>query len=117
MTDKSTQSRELNTRSKLIAEKISECIHIADHDPTMALYRLQEHIHKTAPILVTRKYTGQQMNAALQSSCCDLENAVETLEQMKSATSNFERAHQNLRNCMFFKQQLDYERERETTTP
>ncbi|KAI6197595.1 Zinc finger, C2H2 type [Aphelenchoides besseyi] len=77
MTDKSTQSRELNTRSKLIAEKISECIHIADHDPTMALYRLQEHIHKTAPILVTRKYTGQQMNAALQSSCCDLENAVE----------------------------------------
>ncbi|KAI6181891.1 hypothetical protein M3Y98_00878200 [Aphelenchoides besseyi] len=113
----STQSRELNTRSKLIAEKISECIHIADHDPTMALYRLQEHIHKTAPTLVTRKYSGQQLNAALQSSCCDLENAVETLEQMKSATSNFERAHQNLRNCMFFKQQLDYERDRETTTP
>ncbi|KAI6217930.1 hypothetical protein M3Y99_01742800 [Aphelenchoides fujianensis] len=122
MADKNVQSRELNTRSKLgksllpPAEKISECIHVADHDPTMALYRLQEHVHKTAPVLVARKYNGQQLNAALQSACCDLENAVETLDQMKSAGPTFERAHQNLRNCMFFKQQLDYERERAAGT-
>lgn len=58
-----------------VAERLSESVHVADHDPSMALYRLQEHIHKVAPQLVARKYSNLRLNACLQHACCDLENS------------------------------------------
>ncbi|CAD5228642.1 unnamed protein product [Bursaphelenchus okinawaensis] len=102
-------SKDVNYRGKMLAEKISESIHVADHDPSMALYRLQEHIHKVSPALVNVKYSNYRANAAIQNSCCDLDLCKETLEQMNKASGTFDRVHDLLKNAMFYKQQLNYE--------
>ncbi|CAD5235680.1 unnamed protein product [Bursaphelenchus xylophilus] len=107
-------NKDVNYRSKLLSEKISESIHVADHDPSMALYRLQEHIHKASPALINAKYSNFRANAAIQSSCCDLDSSKETLEQMKVASATFDRVHDLLKNAMFYKQQLNYENSRAT---
>uniref|UniRef100_A0A915EJA4 C2H2-type domain-containing protein n=1 Tax=Ditylenchus dipsaci TaxID=166011 RepID=A0A915EJA4_9BILA len=105
-------AKDLQLRSKQIGERLSESVHILDHDPSMALYRLQEHINKTMPVLVNRKYQTLQLNSNLQGACFDLDNAIHTIEQMKATTPAFERIHEKLRNCMYYKQQIDYEMNR-----
>jgi hypothetical protein len=95
-----------------VAERLSESLHILDHDPSMALYRLQEHINKTAPKLVARKYQMAQLNTQLQGACFDLDNAIQTVEQMKRAQPTFERIQQKLKNSMYYSQQIQYEASR-----
>lgn len=43
----------------------------------MALYRLQEHVYKTLPVLVSRKCQMLQLNTSLQGACFDLDNAIQ----------------------------------------
>ncbi|KAI1730687.1 BLOC-1-related complex sub-unit 8 domain-containing protein [Ditylenchus destructor] len=102
-------AKDLQFRAKQIGERLSESVHILDHDPSMALYRLQEHITKTMPVLVNRKYQTLNLNAKLQGACFDLDNDIQTVEQIKTTLPAFERIHEKLRNCMYYKQQIDYE--------
>jgi hypothetical protein len=60
-----------------VCERISECAHIIDHDPSLAMYRLQEHTRKTVPALVNRKYAIMKLNNDIQGACFDLDNALQ----------------------------------------
>ncbi|TKR95082.1 hypothetical protein L596_009298 [Steinernema carpocapsae] len=105
-------SKELQARSRILAERLSESAHIVDHDPSLALYRLQEHVSRSLPVLVNRKYQMKQLNANLQGACFDLDNAITAVESMKKASNTFDRIQEQLRNCLYYKQQLDYESNR-----
>jgi len=78
----------------------------------MALYRLQEHVSKTLPVLVNRKLETLKQNGQLQGACFDFDNAIKTLDQMKSTIPLFESIQDRLRDCLHLKQQIDYERSR-----
>uniref|UniRef100_A0A914UZR3 Uncharacterized protein n=1 Tax=Plectus sambesii TaxID=2011161 RepID=A0A914UZR3_9BILA len=104
--------KELDARCRILAEDISESVHIVDHDPSLALYRLQEHVRKSLPILVEKKAQVMQLNHNLQGGCYDLENAIHAVESIIRSSSNFSRIHEMLRSAMYHKQQLDYERMR-----
>jgi|UniRef100_A0AC35FLY6 hypothetical protein len=106
-------SKELQGRCKLIAEKLSESFHIVDHDPSMALYRLQEHVTKSIPVLVNRKYEVMKVNGALQGACYDMENSIEAINHMQKATPTFDSILEMLRQSTFIKQQMEYEKDRE----
>jgi hypothetical protein len=105
-------SKELQGRCKLVAEKLSESFHIVDHDPSMALYRLQEHVTKSVPVLVNRKYEIMKVNSALQGACYDMENSIEAINHMQKATPTFDSILEMLRQSTFIKQQMDYEKDR-----
>uniref|UniRef100_A0A1I7ZCW0 BLOC-1-related complex subunit 8 n=1 Tax=Steinernema glaseri TaxID=37863 RepID=A0A1I7ZCW0_9BILA len=105
-------SKELQARCRILAERLSESAHIVDHDPSLALYRLQEHVSKSLPVLVNRKYQMKQLNSNLQGACFDLDNAIAAVESMKKASTTFDSIQEKLRNCLYYKQQLDYENNR-----
>ncbi|KAE9548743.1 hypothetical protein FO519_008046 [Halicephalobus sp. NKZ332] len=105
-------SRELQSRCKSIAERLSESLHIVDHDPSMALYRLQEHVSKSVPVLVNRKYEMMKLNSVLQGACYDIDNSMEAMKEMQKASSTFERILEMLRESTHVKQQMDYEKEK-----
>uniref|UniRef100_A0A0M3HMY1 BLOC-1-related complex subunit 7 n=1 Tax=Ascaris lumbricoides TaxID=6252 RepID=A0A0M3HMY1_ASCLU len=90
-----------------VAERISESAHIVDHDPSLALYRLQEHVGKSLPILVNRKYVMLEANAGLQGACFDVDNALLTVQSMKNSSSTFDSIQEMLRECLHYKQQLN----------
>lgn len=101
-------SKELQARCRILAERISESAHIVDHDPSLALYRLQEHVGKSLPMLISRKYAMMESNMGLQGACFDLDNALLAVQSMKSASQPFEHVQEMLRDCVYYKQQLDH---------
>lgn len=57
-------------------EKISENMHIVANEPSLAFYRIQEHVRKVLPHIVDRKAEVQQLQQDLQGHCYDMEYAV-----------------------------------------
>ena len=77
--------------------RTSENIVISANDPSLALYRLQEHVRRAAPPTVARRQRVAQFLPQLAGACYDLEYAArcvvvfhqifETLENSNLFTS------------------------------
>ncbi|MFH4981496.1 hypothetical protein AB6A40_008205 [Gnathostoma spinigerum] len=100
--------KELQVRCRLLTERLSESAHIIDHDPSLALYRLQEHVGKSLPVLVNRKYVMNQLNTCLHGACFDLDNAVSALNSIKVSSDLFDNILKMLKNYVHCKQQKDH---------
>uniref|UniRef100_A0AAF5DE67 Trehalase n=1 Tax=Strongyloides stercoralis TaxID=6248 RepID=A0AAF5DE67_STRER len=70
-----------------ISEKISESLHILDHDPSLALYQIQVHIHKTLPKITSRKYKMIKINEQLDGACFDIDNSKDAVNCMLKTSS------------------------------
>lgn len=57
-------------------EKISENMHIIANEPSLAFYRIQEHVRRVLPLIVDRKAEVQQLQQDLQGHCYDIDYAV-----------------------------------------
>ncbi|KAF2353485.1 BLOC-1-related complex subunit 8, partial [Trinorchestia longiramus] len=57
-------------------ERISENLHISANEPSLALYRLQEHVRRAAPPTVARRHHVTQLHSQLQGTCYDVEYAL-----------------------------------------
>lgn len=61
------------------AERISENMHIVANEPSLALYRLQEHVRKALPPMVERRVEVTKLQHELQGRCYDVEYALRYL--------------------------------------
>lgn len=60
----------------LATERISENMHIVANEPSLAFYRLQEHVRKALNPMVDRKIEVHKLHQELQGRCYDIEYAV-----------------------------------------
>ncbi|PIK54431.1 hypothetical protein BSL78_08644 [Apostichopus japonicus] len=84
---------ELDTKVKRVTDKFSECIHIVANEPSLGLFRIQEHVRKTLPQLAHTKVELAQLQQKVQGSCYDVDyaiNAMESLKESKRPLSNME---------------------------
>ncbi|XP_076371239.1 BLOC-1-related complex subunit 8-like [Tachypleus tridentatus] len=93
---------------KKTCEKISENLHIIANEPSLACYRLQEHIHKSLPQMVEIRQEVNQVNEDLHGKCFDLDYSVSAVNSMHGSLQHFQNTFELLRNCMFMKQQLNF---------
>jgi len=103
---------DLEQRVKKVTEKVSENIHIVANEPSLALFRLQEHVRKSLPVLVERKIDANKLHQELQGKYYDAEYAVQAIKSMYGGCTHFQNIQDLLKNAIFLKQQLTYEESR-----
>lgn len=91
------------------SEKISENIHIVANDPSMAFYRIQEHVRKVVPPIVEKRAEVVQLQTDLLGHCYDLEYAVGAVKGIEKSDEIFGNINELLKTAIFLKQQLKYE--------
>lgn len=93
-------------------ERISENMHIVANEPSLAFYRLQEHVRKALPPMVEKRVEVLALARQLQGRCYDVEYAVSAVKTMQCADKSFENTLEFLKNAIHFKQQLKFEEQR-----
>eukprot|EP00048_Salpingoeca_helianthica_P012082 m.174543 g.174543 ORF g.174543 m.174543 type:complete len:279 (+) comp15322_c1_seq5:3322-4158(+) len=74
--------RELLTRAKKVTQGFSESLYVLANEPSLGLYRLQEHIHKSVPELVEKKKELLGLSERIQGAVHDAEYAVGAVQRM-----------------------------------
>ncbi|KAK7788558.1 hypothetical protein R5R35_011748 [Gryllus longicercus] len=103
---------ELEVKVKKATERISENMHIVANEPSLAFYRLQEHVRKALPPMVEKRVEVTKLHHELQGRCYDVEYAVSAVKSMEGAEKNFDNIQELLKNAVFLKQQIKYEEAR-----
>lgn len=68
---------ELVFKTKKTSEKISENIHIFANDPSLAFFRVQEHVRKVSPAIFEKRDEVFQLQNKLQGHCYDMEYGIQ----------------------------------------
>ncbi|XP_018334062.1 BLOC-1-related complex subunit 8 homolog isoform X2 [Agrilus planipennis] len=99
---------DLEIRVKKATERISENMHIVANEPSLAFYRLQEHVRKALNPIVDRRSDVLKLHQELQGRCYD----VDAIKAMNKADTSFKNTLDHIKNAIFVKQQLKYEESR-----
>ncbi|KAH9380215.1 hypothetical protein HPB48_003303 [Haemaphysalis longicornis] len=70
---------ELEQRVKGTCGRISENVHIFANEPSLACYRLQEHVRKSLQPAVERRLQMAELRQELRGKCYDLDYAIAAL--------------------------------------
>uniref|UniRef100_A0A0B6ZX67 Uncharacterized protein n=1 Tax=Arion vulgaris TaxID=1028688 RepID=A0A0B6ZX67_9EUPU len=60
---------ELEHKAKRVSDKYSETVNIIANEPSLAFFRIQEHVRKTLPQLVDQKHEVEDIQAKVQGTC------------------------------------------------
>ncbi|CAB4068795.1 MEF2BNB [Lepeophtheirus salmonis] len=104
--------QELETRVKKVGERISENLHICANEPSLALYRLAEHVKKTLPPTVESRKRVRILRSELQGAYFDADYSLQVIHSMDKASSYLTQTQELLKNSIFLVQQIKYERTR-----
>jgi len=100
---------QLIKKSKQSCEKLSENLYIIGNEPTLACYRIQEHVHKSGPMIIDKGTEMRKVSKQLQSCCHGLDYAISAVKTMDKCRVHLTNIQELITNTLFFKQQLDYE--------
>nr|KAG5706528.1 hypothetical protein BaRGS_028699 [Batillaria attramentaria] len=84
-------------------------MNIIANEPSLAFFRIQEHVRKTLPQLVEQKHEVEDIQQQVQGACFDTEYAGNAVKMMQKSSVHFQNIQELLKNAMFMKQQIDYE--------
>lgn len=103
---------ELESRVKKASERISENMHIVANEPSLAFYRLQEHVRKSLPPMVENRVEVIKLHRELQGHCYDVEYAVSAVKSMEEAGPHFENMKELIKSATNYRQQLKMDESR-----
>ena len=83
-----TRFEEIEAKAKTakICNKLNEAIYIAANEPSLGMYRVQEHVRFSIPKIARCQREFQNIQAKVEGSSYDLEYDTETLKKMGSLT-------------------------------
>ena len=86
--NKITRFEEVEAKAKVtkICQKLNESIYIAANEPSLGMYRVQEHVRFNIPKLARCQREFQNIQSKIEGASYDLEYDTETLKKMGSLT-------------------------------
>ncbi|CAN7994808.1 unnamed protein product [Ixodes hexagonus] len=97
---------ELEQRVKGSCGRISENAHIFANEPSLACYRLQEHVRRSLGAVVERRLQLVEARHELRGKCYDLDYSVGALKGFMQSKQHLDNIQELLKNAVFVKQQL-----------
>jgi len=100
-----THFEELEARNKVtkICQKLNEGIYVAANEPSLGMYRVQEHVRFNVPKLARCTKEFQNMQSKVEGAGYDVEYDTETLKRMASIT-HFTTIRDKIRRAIEIKQ-------------
>lgn len=105
----SSAQNDLKIKVKKTTEKISENVHIVANDPSLAFFRIQEHVRKVIEPILDKRLEVIMLQKNLQGHCFDMEYAVRAIKDNEYSDGIFSKIQDMIKNSIFLKQQLKYE--------
>ncbi|XP_014102627.1 BLOC-1-related complex subunit 8 homolog [Bactrocera oleae] len=102
------QDADLAFKTKKTSEKICENIHIVANDPSLAFFRIQEHVRKVLQPISDKRTEVMQLQTNLQGHCYDMEYAVGAVKGVEHSEAIFKNIQEMIKTSIFLKQQLKY---------
>uniref|UniRef100_A0A8W8I1B6 Protein MEF2BNB-like protein n=1 Tax=Magallana gigas TaxID=29159 RepID=A0A8W8I1B6_MAGGI len=106
------QDEEMELKVKKVAERLSESMNIVANEPSLAFFRIQEHVRKSLPQLVEQKHEVIETQQKVQGASFDTEYATHAVKSLHKSSVHFQNIQELMKNAMFMKQQIDYEEDR-----
>ncbi|XP_037898217.1 BLOC-1-related complex subunit 8 homolog isoform X2 [Glossina fuscipes] len=101
------QDSELVSKTRKASEKISENIYIVANDPSLAFYRIQEHVRKVIQPILDKRLEVIHLQNNLQGHCYDMEYSVGAIRGIENSEEFFRNIQELIKTSIFLKQQLN----------
>ncbi|XP_078618386.1 BLOC-1-related complex subunit 8-like isoform X2 [Branchiostoma floridae x Branchiostoma japonicum] len=100
---------ETEYKTKKVTERFSENLHIIANEPSLALFRLQEHVHKSLPQLAEQKHDLQSIENQVKGAVYDTQYAISAVEAVQRSSQPLNNISDLLREASFYKERLNEE--------
>jgi len=106
---KTTEAPELDLKTRKVTEKFTDALEAIANEPTLALFRVQEHTRKSLPTLVERRLSTGKQRQRVEGMTYDIDLAANAVKTMRKSDPHFQNIQDLLKNSMFMMQQLEYQ--------
>ncbi len=86
--------------------------HICANEPSLAFYRLSEHVRKALPPTVESRQEVRRLRQQLRGAYFDAEYGLEAVGGMARAGATLSNAQELLKNAILLQQQIRYEQQK-----
>ncbi|XP_055514646.1 BLOC-1-related complex subunit 8 isoform X2 [Leucoraja erinacea] len=97
---------ELQLRVRRVTDKFTESMYFLANEPSVALYRLQEHVRRSLPELVQHKTDMQGVEEQCQGAIYTVEYACSAVKSMSNSAAYFKNIEGLLRQAISIKDQM-----------
>ncbi|XP_077698242.1 BLOC-1-related complex subunit 8 isoform X1 [Eretmochelys imbricata] len=101
------EETEMQLKVKKVTDKFTESMYILANEPSVALYRLQEHVRRSLPELAQHKADMQSWEEQSQGAIYTVEYACSAIKNMMDSSVYFESIDRLLKHAITVKDQLN----------
>jgi len=106
---KNAEAPELDLKTRKVTDKFTDALEAIANEPTLALYRVQEHTRKSLPTLVEKRISTGKQRQRVEGMTYDIDLAANAVKTMRKSDLHFQNIQDLLKNSMFMMQQLEYQ--------
>ncbi|XP_008405460.1 BLOC-1-related complex subunit 8 isoform X2 [Poecilia reticulata] len=98
--------QEMQLKVRRVSDKFTESMYVLANEPSVALYRLQEHVRRSLPELVQHKTDMQSWEEQSQGAIYTVEYACSAVKSMTNSSVYFKNIDALLRQAITMKEQI-----------
>ncbi|KAM4628869.1 BLOC-1-related complex subunit 8 isoform 2-T2 [Polymixia lowei] len=111
------EDQEMQLKVKRVTDKFTESMYVLANEPSVALYRLQEHVRRSLPELVQHKTDMQSWEEQSQGAIYSVEYACSAVKSMTNSSLYFKSIDGLLRQAISMKEQINNSQGRSSPVP
>lgn len=89
-----------------ITSKVNDCFHMLANEPSLGLYRMQEHVHRTIPGLVDRKKELDSLRKKVEGVSYDMDYSISAIDSIGNIRQ-FTNISEALKSAISLKSKLE----------